>query len=109
MRLQLSHTNRLLRRLGPARWLDVVLHVTTLRGDRAWVNDFRETGYMVMFFPNRDVSEAEAVAGGTDQAIAHRIYAELAYLGSVAGMLVVVWLAAGIAGPRSRPAGFKPV
>ena len=35
------------------------------------------------------MSEAEAVAGGVDTAIAHRIYTDLAYLGSMAGKIVV--------------------
>jgi hypothetical protein len=46
--------------------------------------------YSAIFFPNRDVSEAEAVAGGVNKAIAHRIYTDLAYLGSMAGKIVVV-------------------
>ena len=45
--------------------------------------------YTVIFFPDRDVAETELVAGGVDKAIAHRIYTEMAYLGSFAGKLVV--------------------
>jgi hypothetical protein len=45
--------------------------------------------YAVIFFPDRDVAEAEVVAGGADEAIAHRLYTEMAYPGSFAGKLVV--------------------
>jgi hypothetical protein len=45
--------------------------------------------YTVIFFPDRDVAEAELVAAGVDEAIARRIYSGLAYLGSLAGALVV--------------------
>jgi hypothetical protein len=45
--------------------------------------------YTVIFFPNRDVAEADLVAAGVDKGIARRIYTEMAYLGSMAGKLVV--------------------
>ena len=45
--------------------------------------------YTVIFFPDRDVNEAEAVAEGVDKPIARRIFTEMAYLGSLAGTLVV--------------------
>ena len=45
--------------------------------------------YTVIFFPDRDVAEADLVAAGVDTAIARRIYTEMAYLGSMAGKLVV--------------------
>ena len=45
--------------------------------------------YTVIFFPDRDVAEAELVASGVDKAIAHSIYTDLAYLGSMAGKVVV--------------------
>jgi hypothetical protein len=43
----------------------------------------------VIFFPERDMAEADLVAGGVDRAVARRIFSELAYLGSLAGTLVV--------------------
>jgi len=50
------------------------------------------------------VSEAEAVAGGVNKAIAHRIYTDLAYLGSMAGKIVVVPIAwSGSECPSKRP------
>jgi hypothetical protein len=45
--------------------------------------------YTVVFFPNRSVAEADVVAAGVGKEIAHRIYSELAYLGSTANLLVV--------------------
>jgi hypothetical protein len=45
--------------------------------------------YTVIFFPERDMAEADLVAGGVDRAVARRIFSELAYLGSLAGTLVV--------------------
>ena len=45
--------------------------------------------YTVIFFPDRDVAEPELVAAGVDKAIAHRVYTEMAYLGSLAGKVVV--------------------
>jgi hypothetical protein len=45
--------------------------------------------YTVIFFPDRDVDEPELVAAGVDQAMADRIYTEMAYLGSFAGKVVV--------------------
>ena len=47
------------------------------------------SAYTVIFFPNRDVAEADLVAAGVDTAIARRIYSELAFLGSFAGALIV--------------------
>jgi hypothetical protein len=43
----------------------------------------------VILFPDRDVAEPELVAAGVDKAMAHRIYTEMAYLGSFAGTVVV--------------------
>jgi hypothetical protein len=45
--------------------------------------------YTVIFFPDRNVAETELVAAGVDRGIVHRIYTELAYLGSLAGTVVV--------------------
>lgn len=45
--------------------------------------------YTVIFFPNHDVAEADLVAAGVDRANVRRIYSELAYLGSLAGTLLV--------------------
>lgn len=45
--------------------------------------------YTLIFFPDRDVPEADLVAAGVDKAIARRIYTDLAYLGGMAGKLVV--------------------
>lgn len=45
--------------------------------------------YMVIFFPNHDVAEADLVAAGVDRAHARRIYSETAYRGSLAGTLLV--------------------
>jgi hypothetical protein len=46
--------------------------------------------YTVVFFPPRDVPEADLVAAGVNKEIAHRIYKEMAYLGGMARQLVVV-------------------
>jgi hypothetical protein len=45
--------------------------------------------YTVIVFPNHDVAEGDLVAAGVDRANARRIYSELAYLDSLAGMLLV--------------------
>jgi len=45
--------------------------------------------YTLILFPDRDVAEAELVAAGADNAIARRVYTEMAYLGSLAGKVVV--------------------
>ena len=46
--------------------------------------------YTVVFFPNREMTEADVVAAGVNKEIADRIYKEMAYLGSMASELVVV-------------------
>jgi hypothetical protein len=53
--------------------------------------------YTVIFFPDRDVDEPELVAAGVDRAIAHRIYTEMAYLGGLAGLVVVEQEGQGLA------------
>jgi len=45
--------------------------------------------YTVVFFPSRNVAEGDLVAAGVDQELARRIYKELAYLGTMADLLVV--------------------
>lgn len=45
--------------------------------------------YTLIFFPDRDVTEAELVAAGVDEPIARRIYSEMNYLGNMAGKVVV--------------------
>jgi hypothetical protein len=45
--------------------------------------------YTVIFFPDRDLTEADLVAAGVQAAVARRVYSDMAYLGSLAGMLIV--------------------
>jgi hypothetical protein len=47
------------------------------------------SSYTVIFFPDRDVAEADLVAAGVDEALARQIYSGMAYLGSLAGILLV--------------------
>jgi hypothetical protein len=49
-----------------------------------------EAPYAVVFFPPREVPEADLVAAGVNKEIAGRIYKEMAYLGGMASVLVVV-------------------
>ena len=46
--------------------------------------------YTVVFFPPREIPEADLVDAGVNEEIAGRIYKELAYLGDMASVLVVV-------------------
>ena len=45
--------------------------------------------YTVIFFPSREIAEADLVAAGVEMALARRIYSEMGYLGNLAGTLVV--------------------
>jgi len=45
--------------------------------------------YTVVFFPTREVEEADLVAAGVTKEVADRIYKEMAYLGSMSNVLVV--------------------
>jgi hypothetical protein len=61
-------------------------------GDSVTVSYEPVTGapYTVVFFPPREVPEADLVAAGVNKEIAGRIYKEMAYLGGMASALVVV-------------------
>ena len=43
----------------------------------------------MIFFPNRDVAEADPVAAGVTMADARSIFSDLAYLGGFAGLVLV--------------------
>jgi len=49
-----------------------------------------EAPYTVVFFPPREVPEADLVAAGVNKEIAGRIYKEMAYLAGMSSELVVV-------------------
>ena len=60
-------------------------------GDSVTVSYEPVTGapYTVVFFPAREVEEADLVAAGVTKQVAGRIYKEMAYLGSMSNVLVV--------------------